>query len=111
MRNDFKTDRPLWVHLLPWYKRPFFKIASLIQLALWFCGIDWHIKSFGGQCTPNGSCCTKKRNNYFDRLDYIFEEYPLIAIFSFSFTIVLMAIILSVFIIVVSHQLEKISGF
>lgn len=49
-----------YVHTMPWGKRLFFKIASGIQWLLWRAGIHWHMKSFGGQCTPDFSCCKGK---------------------------------------------------
>lgn len=48
------------VHTLPWYKRAPFHVMSGIQFLLWKIGIDWHMKIFGGQCTPDFSCCRNK---------------------------------------------------
>ncbi len=62
-----------YVRTLPYYKIPFFKLCSSIQLYLWKKGFtikynkyiinikfDWHIPWFGGQCTPDFSCCRDK---------------------------------------------------
>lgn len=50
-----------YVHTLIWYKRLPFKFFSGLQWCLWRIGIDWHMKMFGGQCTPDFSCCKKTK--------------------------------------------------
>lgn len=62
-----------YIRTLPYYMVPFFKLCSFIQFYLWKNGltfkvneyvinikINWHIKWFGGQCTPDFSCCKNK---------------------------------------------------
>jgi len=61
------------IRTMPYYKIPFFKLASKIQYKLWkgfvikneyfdvSMKIDWHIPWFGGQCTPDFSCCAHKK--------------------------------------------------
>jgi energy-converting hydrogenase Eha subunit G len=46
-----------YLHTMVWYKRPAFKLLSGVQWCLWKVGFNWHMKMFGGQCTPDFSCC------------------------------------------------------
>lgn len=58
------------VRTMPYYKIPFFKLFSGIQYFMWKYGITYkeynlkisiHIPLFGGQCTPDFSCCRWKQ--------------------------------------------------
>jgi hypothetical protein len=58
--KPFIKDGVEWVHTLPWWQRPLYRVTVGIQWTLWKIGLPWH-NIFFDECTPDFNCCVKKR--------------------------------------------------
>jgi hypothetical protein len=55
-------DGVMYVHTMPAWKRPVYRLTVWIQWALWKCGLPVHNYLYD-ECTPDFNCCKGRTIN------------------------------------------------